>query len=85
MTLTPFHIKLITYGGAALVLWLLRPKPQREVTGNVELGVGTIDGEYGRDYYFVNRPPAPTPDNPAVDPKMHELIEQSNLFIAQEG
>lgn len=76
--MTPTQIKLLIAGAVALAGWLFGDK--RPPSGSVDLGVGTVDGVYGGDY--TTPAPAADPNNPAVDPTMHALVNQSNQAIA---
>lgn len=84
--MTPTQIKIAAAAAGLAIAWLFsRP---RAPSGSVDLGIPTIDGIFGGgrlgngvDYYST---PAPTPDNPAVDPTMRGLIDRSNRLIAND-
>lgn len=89
--MTALQWKVALYGGAALAAYLLTRR--KDPTGDVELGVPTLNGIYGADTYYSEHyvaggggpaQPAIPPVNPAVDPRMRELIDQSNAAIAAE-
>jgi hypothetical protein len=73
---------------AIIVVWILHKlaTAAKEAIGSVELGVGTVDGEFGRDVYYSRRSPSIEldPSNPAVDERMRELIFESNRQIAAD-
>ncbi len=88
--MTAAQWKFALYGGAALVAWWLTAK-RKDPTGDVELGVPTVNGIYGADTYYSDHyvaggggpaQPAIPPVNPAVDARMRYLIDQSNALIA---
>ncbi len=93
--MTALHWKIALYGGGALVAWLLtKHAAPKDPTGTVELGVPTLNGIYGADVYYSDHyvaggggpaQPAIPPVNPAVDPRMRELIDQSNAAIAADN
>jgi hypothetical protein len=81
--MTATQAKLIWAGATILIAWWFTDKPR---TASVELGVGTVNGVYGNDiYYSAHGVIAPTADNPAEDPEMRRLIDQSNAAIAAAG
>lgn len=73
---------------ALVAAWLLHKLvEQKEATGSVELGVGTVDGVFGNDVYYSRRQPSiETVDdgNPAVDKRMRELIYESSRVISED-
>ena len=79
--MTPMQIKVAAWGGLALLAWLCTKAARaRSVTGDVELGVGTVDGIYGNDIYYSPRPSTlPAPTNPVM-----EAIERSNAALARD-
>lgn len=88
--MTAVQWKLVIYGGLAFVAWWFTKKP-KDPTGTVELGVPTLNGIYGADTYYSDHyvagpggsaAQAIPPVNPAVDPRMRALIDQSNAAIA---
>jgi hypothetical protein len=72
MALTPTQLKVVTYGGAALLLWLL-----------ARGAMGNLVPKY--TLTFETKVPATTGDNPAVDEKMRDLIDKSNAVIAEDN
>jgi len=88
--MTPTQIKLAVYAGMAIVAWLCTRRAQaKDVHGDVELGVPTIDGVYGGGRlggfdYYTERPSGEPSTNPATNPEMRRLIDISNRAIAEE-
>jgi hypothetical protein len=89
MTFTPTQIKVATYGGAALLLWLLAKNAMAATTMPI---VGRVTKELVIDD-DVNSPTfglsaeqiaAMNTSNPAVDPEMRRLIDTSNALIAAD-
>jgi hypothetical protein len=80
--MTPAQIKIAIWGGAALIaLWLTS---RRSPIADVELGVGTVNGIYGNDTYYSDRPSGVPSTNPATNPEMRRLIDLSNRLIAED-
>jgi hypothetical protein len=71
MALTPVQIKVVTYGGAALLLWLL-----------ARSGAGNVVPKY--TLTFETKVPIMPDNNPAVDSDMRDLIDRSNALIAAD-
>lgn len=73
---------------AVVAAWILHKLvEEKAVHGEVELGVGTVDGVYGNDTYYSRRQPSiETVDdgNPAVDANMRRLIYESNRIISED-
>lgn len=84
--MTPMQIKIAVYGGAALIAWWLTARAMKRSKGDVELGVGTVDGAYGGDYQTLPNKTAAKVDtaNPAIDPAMREVIDRSNRILAAD-
>jgi len=71
---SPTQIKVVTYGGAALLLWLLaRAARARELVPTYTLTFET------------KVPATPTIDNPAINQDMRDLIDRSNAAIAADN
>lgn len=84
--MTATQAKLLWAGGMLAVAWFFREKKTPDASGTVELGVPTVDGVYGNDVYWSKRGTvAPPDDNPAEDPTMRDLIDQSNAAIRAAG
>src|SRR5512144_307397 len=87
--MTPTQIKVVTYGGAALLLWLCARNAMAMKTNN-DLARVTKELEIDAS---INSPTfGLTPDqiaalnsnNPAVDPTMRAYIDASNAAIAAD-
>jgi hypothetical protein len=77
---TPLQAKVAIYGGLALLAWLFTERGRRAVVGDVDLGIGIVNGIAGGDY----QTPRPNGSNPAVNPTMRDLIDESNAAIAAD-
>ncbi len=86
MTFTPAQIKVATYGGAALLLWLLArhamPAPAR-VVKELDIDANVNSKTFGMTWDDIQRMHLDT-SNPAVDPGMRDLIDRSNAAIAAD-
>lgn len=75
---------------ALILAWILHAVAgDKDPHGDVELGDPTVTGDSviaGTDVYYSRRGPSIelTPDNPAVDPLMRQLIFESSSRIAAD-
>lgn len=94
--MTPTQIKVATYAGAALLLWLLGRKATAATSATTQ-ATSTDPGRVSRELVIhddINDPyfgltdaqiAAMNTNNPAVDPRMRALIDQSNAAIAADN
>jgi hypothetical protein len=84
---TATQAKLLWAAGMFAAAYFTRAKKTPAAptpTANVELGVPTVDGVYD-GVYWSKRGTVAAPDNPADDPTMRDLIDESNGVIAANG
>jgi hypothetical protein len=86
--MTPMQIKLAVYGGVALLLWLFGRKSGGTSApadpGRVTKTLTIVDDVNSPYFGMTVEEVAAARGNPAVDPDMHRLIDQSNLLIAND-
>lgn len=86
--MTATQAKLVWAGVMLGIAWLFqekRPAPN-PATGDVELGVPTVDGIFDGIYYSPHGTvAAPDDPDPATDSVMRGLIDESNAAIAAAG
>jgi hypothetical protein len=70
LLVTALQKKALIYGGALLLLWLLRPRPAGRVTRTLDINADINDPLFGTAHDF------------ALDPEMERLIKESNARIA---
>jgi hypothetical protein len=71
LLVTALQKKALIYGGALLLLWLLRPRPAAgRVTRTLDINADINDPLFGTAHDF------------ALDPDMERLIKESNARIA---
>lgn len=81
--MSPTQIKLAAAGAVALLAWLLttRAVGAPRVTKELIVGVNVLDPD---TFGLTEEEIAARNANPAVDPRMRELIDVSNTLIAQD-
>lgn len=83
--MTPIQIKIAGYAGAALLLWLFRPRSSAPADpGRVTKTLVVVDDVNSPYFGMTAEEVAAARGNPAVDPDMRRLIDQSNLLIARD-
>jgi hypothetical protein len=79
--MTPTQIKIAVYGGALLLAWWLADRARPRVKKELEVEVNILNPNFGlTDAEIAAQQRA----NPAIDPKMRELIDRSNALIAAD-
>jgi hypothetical protein len=82
--MSPTQIKLAAAGALALLAWLLTTRSlqaQPRVTKEVVIGANVLDPD---TFGLTEEEIAAQKANPAVDPRMRDLIDVSNTLIAQD-
>lgn len=80
--MTPTQIKLAAAGAIALLAWLLTTRAAgARVSKELIVGVNVLDPD---TFGLTEEEIAARKANPAVDPRMRELIDISNTLIAED-
>ncbi len=85
--MSPTQIKLAIAAGVALLAWLLTPrgKAADRVSRELEIDANILSPTFGMtDAEIAARERVGAPPNPAVDPRMRDLIDVSNTLIAED-
>lgn len=80
--MTPMQIKLAAAGAIALLAWLFTTRAAgARVSKELIVGVNVLDPD---TFGLTEEEIAARKANPAVDPRMRELIDISNTLIAED-
>jgi len=80
--MTPTQIKLAAAGVMALLAWWFTTRtPAERVTKEVVIGANVLDPD---TFGLTEEEIAARRANPAVDPRMRDLIDISNTLIAED-